>query len=388
MTLLAGDLGGTKTLLALCDATGEPLYTRQFDSRAHNSLEDMVATFLADPEVKRQPSPVAAGLGVAGPITEVRLPDRADAGDGAAGSGWGQRASITNLGYQIDAGALRDRFGLQSVRLANDFYALSLYASRLVRQIEAQRPTDPSQRGLLPPSLADRVALLSDPAQTEPDPDGNLCVLGAGTGMGQALVVRGRALRHATFPAPREPSAGNSVIVATEGGHTDFAPRDELEQDLLRFLQARFPDHVSVERVLCGGGLHTLYEFLAAREPQRVSDAVTRELAEAGAAAPAVVSAHGLAGTDGLCQQALTRFVMLYGAEASNLALKSMATGGVVIGGGVARKILPRLTDGLFREHFVRKGRFRALCERMPIYVLLDPLAGLRGAAYLVSPAL
>lgn len=368
MTFLAGDLGGTKTLLALCDRAGEPLCTREFDSRAHDSLEDMVARFLADSDVRSHPSPQAAGLGVAGPIHEVAQPD---------GAGFTQRAAITNLGYQIDAQSLQQRFRLQTVRLANDFYALSLYAARVVQHIESRAHRDDPLR--LPDALTQQVALIADPAQARLDPQGNLCVLGAGTGMGQAIVVRERALRAAGVapgPAP--------VIVATEGGHTDFAPRDEVEQDLLRFLSARYPEHVSVERVICGAGLHMLYEFFAAREPQRISPQVARELEQAGAAAPAVISGHGLSGRDALCQLALQRFVMLYGAEASNLALKSMSTGGVVIGGGVARKILPTLQDGLFRTHFLRKGRFTALCQRMPIYVLLDPLAGLRGAAYLV----
>ena len=371
MTFLAGDLGGTKTLLALCDGGGEPLCTREFDSRGHDSMEEMVGKFLADPEVRSHPKPVAAGLGVAGPIAEVARPD---------GSGYAQCASITNLGYQIDAERLQQTFSLQQVRLANDFYALSLYAARLVSQLEARGGTDGAPA--VPGDLADRVALIPGAAGATPvraDPQGNVCVLGAGTGMGQAVVVRGRALRAAGV-GPE----GRPVIVATEGGHSDFAPRDEVEVDLLRFLLARHPEHVSVERVICGGGLYSLYEFFAAREPQRVSPEVRRELELAGASAPSVVSAHGLAGTDPLCLLALDRFVMLYGAEAGSLALKSMATGGVVIGGGVTRKILPKLQDGRFREHFQRKGRFRALCERMPIYVLLDPLAGLRGAAYLV----
>ena len=109
-------------------------------------------------------------------------------------------------------------------------------------------------------------------------------------------------------------------------------------------------------------------------------------ITQAGVDALAVVSRHALAGDDVLCERALSRFVMLYGSEAGNLALKSLSTGGVFIGGGVGRKILPRMQDGLFWEHFVRKGRFRVLCERMPVYLLLDPLAGLRGAAYLVAP--
>lgn len=361
MTVLAGDLGGTKTLLAVCDAAGEVEFSQQYDSRAFACLEDMVERFLALPEVAARPRPQAIGLGVAGPVETL--------------AGGGQRATITNLGYSIESARLAQRFRLARVELANDFYALSLYAARIAAQLEAQVWSQ-GWSAAIERAQALHVAILSDPQLAQPVPGGTLAVLGAGTGMGQALVLRQVAAMSA---------AASLAIVATEGGHTDFAARDEVEIELLRFLNARHPEHVSVERVLCGGGLHTLYEFFAAREPASVNPAVAAEIAAAGAAAPAVISAQALAGGDPLCARAVERFVMLYGAEASNLALKSLATGGVVIGGGVARRILPKLQDGLFLQHFVRKGRFRGLCQRMPIYVLLDPLAGLRGAAYLVS---
>lgn len=367
MTVLAGDLGGTKTLLAVCDAAGEVEFSQQYDSRAFACLEDMVERFLSLPEVAARPRPQAIGLGVAGPVETL-----------AAG---GQRATITNLGYSIESARLAQRFQLARVELANDFYALSLYAARIAAQLEAQVWSH-GWSAAIERAKALHVAVLSDPQTAQPVPGGTLAVLGAGTGMGQALVLRQFAAAQATGAGSASPSL---AIVATEGGHTDFAVRDEVEIELLRFLNARHPEHVSVERVLCGGGLHTLYEFFAACEPASVNPTVAAEIAAAGAAAPAVISAQALAGSDPLCARAVERFVMLYGAEASNLALKSFATGGVVIGGGVARRILPKLQDGLFLQHFVRKGRFRGLCQRMPIYVLLDPLAGLRGAAYLVS---
>lgn len=369
MTVLAGDLGGTKTLLALCnpggDAGGEILCSEQYDSRAFACLEDMVERFLAEPVVAGYPPPQSVGLGVAGPVE--RLPDG------------GQRATITNLGYSIESSRLAARFGFAHVELANDFYALSLYAARVAAQIEVE-VWKHGWPAAVATAQALQVAILSDPQTARPVPAGTLAVLGAGTGMGQALVLRQGLAGQAATPSP-----SSLAIVATEGGHTDFAPRDEIEIELLRFLLARHPEHVSVERILCGGGLHTLYEFFARRHPEQVAPAVAEAIAAAGAGAPAVISAQALAGTDALCGHAVQRFVMLYGAEASNLALKSLATGGVVIGGGVARRILPKLQDGLFLEHFVRKGRFRALCQRMPIYVLLDPWAGLRGAAYLVG---
>lgn len=370
MTVLAGDLGGTKTLLALCDLSdlrGKPLFSQQYDSRAFACLEDMVERFLAEPQVASLPRPESVGLGVAGPVESL-----------AEG---GQRATITNLGYSIESRRLAARFGFAHVELANDFHALSLYAARVAAQLEAT-VWGAGWAAAAEEAKALDVAILSDPQTARPVRGGTLAVLGAGTGMGQALVLRqGVAVRSGAAAGPSEPSL---AIVATEGGHTDFAPRDEVEIDLLRYLSVRHPEHVSVERVLCGGGLHTLYEFFASRQPNLVQPAVAEAIVAAGTGAPAVISAQALAGTDTLCAQAVQRFVMLYGAEASNLALKSLASGGVVIGGGVARRILPKLQDGLFLEHFLRKGRFRALCQRMPIYVLLDPLAGLRGAAYLV----
>ena len=195
--------------------------------------------------------------------------------------------------------------------------------------------------------------------------------------MGQALLVRSDGTRPLATPA----------IVSTEGGHTDFAPRDEVEIDLLRYLRRLHPDHVSVERVLSGSGLYALYEFFRERSPHKESAVVRDALVQAGVDAPAVISQHALDPElrDPLCTEALERFIMLYGAEAGNLALKSFSTGGVFLGGGIARKILPRMQDGVFLSNFIRKGRFKSLCERMPIYVLLDPLAGLRGAAYLID---
>ncbi len=365
MTVLAGDLGGTKTLLALCEQDGAIVASQQYDSRAFGCLEDMVERFLTLPDVQSRPRPQALGIGVAGPVERT-----------AEG---GARATITNLGYGIESARLAERFSLTRVELANDFYALSLYAARVAAQLEVKVWQQGWEAAIETARSLD-VAILSDPKTAWPVAGGTLAVLGAGTGMGQALV-----LRQPASAGPAGQPIAPLAIVATEGGHTDFAPRNETEIALLRFLLSRHPDHVSVERVLCGGGLHTLYEFLASQDPARVDPGVAAAIAQAGAGAPAVISAQALAGGDALCQAAVQRFVMLYGAEASNLALKSLAVGGVVIGGGVARRILPKLQDGLFLEHFLRKGRFRGLCQRMPIYVLLDPLAGLRGAAFLVG---
>lgn len=339
MTLLAGDLGGTKTLLALCSADGEPRVSRRYDSRAFDGLLPMVQAFLAESEaeVRAHGAPRRAVFGVAGPITEL--------GGGA------QRAQITNLSYAIETAPLVEELGIEAVRLVNDFYAVASAVSAAA-----------SGAGAL------ELVALNPAARAERQ--GAVAVLGAGTGMGQALIAR---------------SVEPPVILPTEGGHSDFAPRNELEADLLLFLLRRFPEHVSVERVLCGAGLVLLYEFFRERGERPEQPAVRAEIEAQGTDAPAVISRHGLAKSDGLCDLALDRFVQLYGAEAGNLALKSLATGGVYLAGGVAARILPRLTDGVFLRHFAQKGRFSGLLAEIPVFVVKDPAAGLRGAARLAA---
>lgn len=339
MTLLAGDLGGTKTLLALCSADGEPQVSRRYDSRAFDGLLPMVRVFLAeiDAEVRAHGAPRRAAFGVAGPITEL--------------PGGAQRAQITNLSYAIETADLVDGLGLEAVRLVNDFYAV---ASAVAAAASG--------------TCALELVALSPEARAERT--GAVAVLGAGTGMGQALIAR---------------SVEPPVILPTEGGHSDFAPRNELEADLLRFLLRRFPEHVSVERVLCGAGLVLLYEFFRERGERPELPAVRAEIEAAGTDAPAVISRHGMARSDELCDLALDRFVQLYGAEAGNLALKSLAKGGVYLSGGIAARILPRLTDGVFLRHFAQKGRFSELLAGIPVSVVKDPAAGLRGAARIAA---
>lgn len=351
MTLLAGDLGGTKTLLSLCSADGEPRVTRRYDSRAFDGLLPMVQAFLAEvaDEVRVHGAPRRAVFGVAGPITEV--PEVTGPGGGAQKAQRAQRAEITNLSYAIETAPLAEGLGLEAVRLVNDFYAVASAVAAAA-------------------SGAGALELVALNPEARAERTGAVAVLGAGTGMGQALIAR---------------CVEPPVILPTEGGHSDFAPRSELEADLLRFLLRRFPDHVSVERVLCGAGLVLLYEFFRERGERPEQPAVRAEIEARGTDAPAVISRHGLARSDGLCDLALDRFVQLYGAEAGNLALKSLATGGVYLAGGIAARILPRLTDGVFLRHFAQKGRFSGLLAGIPVFVVKDPAAGLRGAARLAA---
>jgi glucokinase len=230
------------------------------------------------------------------------------------------------------------------VRLANDFYALALG---------------------IPAVQAKDLVTLNEGVR---DPVAPWVLIGAGTGLGEAIAT---------------PSAGGRQIIATEGGHTDFAPRSELEIGVLRFLSARW-EHVSWERVVSGDGLVNLAEALAHLTGMQLSPELALAARDDRAAAPALVTAGALAG-DPLCRQVVELFCRLYGAEAGNLALKTLATGGVYVAGGIAPRILDFLTGGGFREAFLAKGRMRVLLEAMPVQVVLDTDAGLLGAALLAA---
>lgn len=347
MTLLAGDLGGTKTLLSLCDDRGTPLYTQRVPSGAYSGLAEMVEAFLRQPEAQALPAPTRAAFGVAGPVESLARQA------GATGPAE-QKARITNLSFSIETSELRTRCGFAKVQLCNDFYAVAAAIA-----VAAAPGAD-----------ATSFELVSLNPNAKADPTGTVAVLGAGTGMGQAVIARGPA---------------GPYIIPTEGGHADFSPRDHEEIELLRFLLTRHPEHVSVERVLCGAGLFALYEFYAAYEPAALNHTVHAQIVGTPSDAPALISQHALAGTDALCMRAMQRFVMLYGAEAGNLALKCLATGGVYLAGGIAAKILPRMTDGTFLQNFTRKGRFTTLLHRVPIYIVQNPQIGLLGAAYLAA---
>ncbi|MGZ8474584.1 MAG: glucokinase, partial [Candidatus Deferrimicrobiaceae bacterium] len=197
----------------------------------------------------------------------------------------------------------------------------------------------------------------------EADPRGNMAVLAAGTGLGEGFLVA---------------SGAGYIPLASEGGHVDFAPRDDREMRLHAFLRARY-GRVSVERVLSGPGLHDIHRFLresegVPEEPDFAAEVDGRDPQEA-------IVRHGLAGGRGTCAEALRIFCSLYGAEAGNLGLQYLATGGVYLGGGIAPAILPALRRGEFLSAFRDKGRMAGLLTRVPVIVILDPAAPLLGAA-------
>jgi glucokinase len=332
MQVLAGDIGGTKTLLALAEV--EPAVGRsgairvelhdaqRFESRSFPGLAGVLRAYQASLSRKL---PSRAGFGVAGPVKDGR-------------------AHTTNLPWIVDEAEIASAFAATRVRLINDFGALAFGIAAVPEG---------------------KLLALNEGVE---DPGGPVAVIGAGTGLGEAVVAR---------------TSFGRVVLATEGGHTSFAPRDELEIGILRFLAARH-GHVSWERLLSGEGLVNLAEAVAHHAGLPMPRALAEAVASNRAQAPAIVTAEARAG-DPLCKRALQTFCSIYGAEAGNLALKTLASGGVYVAGGIAPKILPELTDGRFRDAFLDKGRMRPLLEAMPVRVVLDEEAGLLGAALLAA---
>jgi glucokinase len=314
--ILAGDIGGTHTRLALFDGDPhEPLALAIYPSRRHAGLEEIVAAFLAE-----QPAEVdCACFDVAGPVRNGRV-------------------KTTNLPWIVDARQVADNIGLPSVELVNDLAATAYGIAEL--------------------TTADLETLNSG----DPSVGGNLAVIAAGTGLGEAGLIWDGKRYHA---------------LATEGSHSDFGPRSPLQVDLLTDL-AR-DSHVSYEDVCSGIGLLTLYRFLRERshmrEPAWLAGAIR------GGDAAAAISSAGLTGADPVSAQALDLMVSIYGAEAGNLALRLLATGGIYIGGGIAPHILPKLRERSFLDSLTAKGRFRTTLEQIPVHVILNDRAGLLGAA-------
>lgn len=315
--LLAGDVGGTKTLLGLFergDPRPRPIATHTYLTNAFNSFTEILDAFARD--VNRSFTVDTAVAGVAGPVV-------------------GNTARLTNIAWEVTAAELARRFGTACVCLLNDLEALANSADLLT---------------------TDELAVLQNGV---PRTDGNAVVIAAGTGLGEAYVHRVNG-RLRPFPS--------------EGGHADFAPRTDREIELLRMLRAEY-GRAEVEHVLSGPGLLNLHRFTH----QGRACAAIRGLDEIGA--PAGVSQAALDRTCEPCVDALSIFVNAYGAEAGNLALRGVATAGVFVGGGIAPKILPALQDGRFIEAFRAKGVMSDLVAQVPVKVILNPEAGLLGAA-------
>jgi glucokinase len=347
MMILCGDIGATKTQMGLYryrDDTLELEHSSAFTSSAYAGLTEIIEAFLAEAPAERIE---IACFGVAGPVIQDRV-------------------EATNLPWQITGHKVAQEKGLARVVLINDLVAMAWGINALG---EASLATVHS--GDATPADNDALLLTPHPSPLtlhagDATSWGNAALIAAGTGLGMALLLPGQGIR---LPMP------------SEGGHMDFAPRNDEEIGLLQFLQGRFGRHVSIERVVSGMGLRNIYEYLVAANFAAEDPALRREL-QCSEAPARLISEAALAGRSRLCMKALDMFVAAYGAAAGNLALLGMAVGGVYLGGGIAPQILPKLTGGLFMEAFLDKGRFRSLLERIPVRVILKTETAMLGAAY------
>ena len=320
--VLAGDIGGTKTELAVYSSQSSlrrPLAKEKFPSRDYSGLEVIIEKFLSTRDIHID----RAAFGVAGPVV-------------------GGRAKITNLPWVMEEAALAKTLGVQSVCLLNDVTA-----------------------------FANAVVVLDENdlyviQEASPATGGTMAVVAPGTGLGEAFLVwDGTGYR----------------AFASEGGHADFAPAGPEQSGLLAYLADRY-DHVSYERVCSGMGLANIYAYFKDTGYTGDPDCPARKVPAGQDPVPEIIrGALDKNRPCGLCRKTLEVFVSVLGAEAGNMALKTMATGGVCLGGGIPPRILPLLESGAFLEAFVRKGRMTELMEKIPVSVILHPEAALLGAA-------
>lgn len=327
--ILAGDIGGTKTVLSLLERGEDGLLRnvseQTFASGEFSRFDDILDLFL----------PPNAGIdsacfGIAGPVVE-------------------QRCFATNLNWVIDGEQLKTHLKTPRVRLLNDLEAMAV--------------------GMLYLDDEDFVQL-NPQAEIQ---SGNIAVLAAGTGLGEAILYWDGAKHHP---------------IATEGGHCSFAPQTPLQDELLVYLRRIYPQHVSWERILSGIGFSHLYDFLLESQfaPACLAVPSANAAGQQGVDRNAVISRLGINGEDALCSEAIRLFVELYAQEAGNLALKSFATGGVFIGGGIGPKIRPALENPAFMQAFTAKGRFQGLLGTLSVKLALNPRTPLIGAIHYFSP--
>ena len=324
MKIIAGDVGGTKTNIALFDGVTchhEPILEQTVVSKGHDGLASVINEFLKKHNVA--PPEVSLGcFGIAGAIVD-------------------QVAQTPNLPWTVSAKRVSEETGLRHVHLLNDLEATGHGIAHL-----------PSGK----------LHALNDVAMGG---DENRALIAAGTGLGQAFLI----------------THSESVSVyPTEGGHCDFAPRSDLELDLLRYVRAR-EGRVSYESVLSGPGLVRIFEFLRTSGRVGLPSDELRSRVESGDAAAEIAGA-ALRHEDRVAEVALDTFVGIYGAEAGNVALKVLARGGLFVGGGIAPKILQKLADGQFMAAFCDKAPFTDLMRSIPVHVILEPKTALLGAAH------
>ncbi|MGM3304796.1 glucokinase [Anabaena sp. WFMT] len=336
--LLAGDIGGTKTILRLVESSDSSalntLYEQSYRSGDFPDLVPMVQQFLA---AAKSSTPEKACFAIAGPVVK-------------------NTAKLTNLVWFLDTERLAQELGILSIILINDFAAVGYGIFGLTKQ--------------------DLLTLQAGKHQ----PEAPMAVIGAGTGLGQGFLIK-QGNQYQVFPS--------------EGGHADFAPRNELEFQLLKYLLDKHDiQRVSAERVVSGLGITSIYQFLRDRkiatESPEIAQIVRNWEQEAGQQEKTVdpgaaIGSAALAKSDRISEQTIQLFVEAYGAEAGNLALKLLPHGGLYIAGGIAPKILPLMQDGSFMLNFTQKGRMRSILEEIPVHIILDQQVGLIGAALCAS---
>lgn len=320
--ILAGDIGGTKTTLAFMateDHQKTTLREMTFPSADYDDFQEILDLFLTD-----LPSPERICLGVAGPVVDGRC-------------------QTTNLPWIIDSMQLASGYKTRHVRLLNDLEAMAL--------------------GMLHIEHDEFVDLNPEAVSTE----GHRAVIAAGTGLGEAILYWDGSRHHA---------------MATEGGHGDFAPQSSRQDELLVYLREKFGRHVSYERILSGAGFSALYDFLVDRGFGPACPAIPEKQQPGATDRNALISRLGATGEDPVCVEAMRLFVAIYAAEAGNLALKSLARGGVYIGGGIGPKIRSALELHDFMGHFRAKGRFESMLARIPVRLALNAKTPLIGAMH------
>lgn len=317
MKILAGDIGGTKCVLAiysLQQGVWQESRKQTFASGAYAEFLPLLVEFIGE-----ERELAAACLGIAGPIKA-------------------QKCVTTNLPWVIDAQQMRQQLAIPRVHLLNDLEAAA-YGVLALNEFEELNPN----------------------AIEKP---GHKAVIAAGTGLGEAILFFDGAQYHA---------------MPTEGGHCDFAPQSEQEDQLLVFLRQRFGGHVSLERILAGDGFGNLYDFLKSIDFAPANAALESAMQQSDR--NAVISQAGLAGEDAICVEVMRLFCRIYGAEAGNLALKTLPAGGIYIAGGIAPKIRRALQSGAFLQGFMDKGRLSHAIEKIPLRIVDNPEAPLLGAA-------
>ncbi|MDP1774641.1 MAG: glucokinase [Methylobacter sp.] len=318
--ILAGDVGGTKTILALFDVEGgevKCLKKEQFSSAHYPTFTELLASFLTDADC---PQITAVCIGVAGIVINGRC-------------------ETTNLPWVLSCKEIGARVNSENVWLLNDLEATAW--------------------GLLDLPEHNFVELNSD---AEPK-QGNIAVVAAGTGLGEAIIAW---------------DGNKHLVLASEGGHADFAPTNEQEIALLKYMLEKYPEHISCERLISGEGLVNIYQFLKHINYAPANPETERHMTERDPAA--VIGEAGVAGSDALCVEAVKLFCRLYGSEAGNLALKCLPYGGVYLAGGIGAKILPVLQQGDFMRGFLAKGRCRPVMQQISVKVCTNPEVALLGA--------